>query len=64
MSKSKAPLPGMSEIIAFLNDNPGKVGKREIARAFHVKGDDRAKLKDMLKELKASGKIEKLSGKK
>ena len=64
MSKSKAPLPGMSEIIAFLNDNPGKVGKREIARAFHIKGEDRAKLKEMLKELKTSGKIEKLSGKK
>ncbi len=64
MSKSKAPLPAMSEIIAFLNDNPGKVGKREIARAFHIKGDDRAKLKEMLKELKTSGKIEQLSGKK
>ena len=64
MSKSKAPLPGMDDIIAFLNDNPGKVGKREIARAFHIKGDDRAKLKDMLKELKSSGKIEKASGKK
>ncbi len=63
MSKSKAPLPGMDDLIAFLNENAG-AGKREIARAFHVKGDDRAKLKEMLKDLKSSGKIETLTGKK
>lgn len=63
MSKSKAPLPGMDDLIAFLNENAG-AGKREIARAFHVKGDDRAKLKEMLKDLKSSGKIETPTGKK
>lgn len=63
MSKTKAPLPGMDDLVAFLNENAG-VGKREIARAFHIKGDDRAKLKDMLKELKTSGKIDFSTGKK
>ena len=49
MSKSKQPLPTMDDIVAYLNNNSGKVGKREIARAFNVRGDDRVKLKEMLK---------------
>lgn len=64
MTKAKAPFPSMDDLVAYLNDNPGKVGKRELARAFHIKGDDRSKLKDMLKELKHSGKTEKAVGKK
>ncbi|MBR4127475.1 MAG: ribonuclease R [Alphaproteobacteria bacterium] len=64
MTKAKAPFPSMDDLVAYLNDNPGKVGKRELARAFHIKGDDRLKLKDMLKELKHSGKTEKAAGKK
>ena len=64
MTKAKAPFPSMDDLVAYLNDNPGKVGKRELARAFHIKGDDRLKLKEMLKELKHSGKTEKASGKK
>lgn len=54
----------MEDIISFLNENPGKVGKREIARAFHVRGDDRAQLKEMLKRMKSEGKIEKTPSKK
>lgn len=66
MTKKKAPLPTMEDIVSFLNDNPGKVGKKEIARAFNIRGDDRVKLKEMLSEMKRSGQIEKsgLRGKK
>ena len=56
----------MEDIVSFLNENPGKVGKKEIARAFNIRGDDRIKLKEMLSEMKRSGQIEKsgLRGKK
>ncbi len=66
MTKRKAPLPTMDDIVSFLNDNAGRVGKKEIARAFHIRGDDRIKLKEMLSDMKRSGKIEKsgLRGKK
>jgi ribonuclease R len=37
---------------------PAKIGKREIARAFDIKGDDRVALKHLLKELEAEGAIE------
>ena len=62
MSK-KAPLPTMSDIADFLKTRSGKVGKRDIARSFGVKGDDRQKLNSMLKEMKRSGVLEK-AGKK
>ena len=46
--KKKAPFPTMTEIADFLRDRSGKVGKREIARAFHLHGDDKDRLKNVL----------------
>ena len=37
----------------------GKIGKREIARAFGIKGADKIELKRLLSELAADGAIEK-----
>ena len=34
------------------------VGKREIARKFHLRGDDRIALKALLKELESDGSVE------
>jgi ribonuclease R len=53
-------LPSREEILAFLGreQGPAKIGKREIARAFRVKGADRIALKRMLKELVDEGAIE------
>lgn len=44
-------MPSREEILAFLADNPGKTSKREIGRAFGVKGDDRIPLKQLLKAM-------------
>jgi ribonuclease R len=59
-SRSASRLPSREEILAFLNrqNGPGKIGKREIARAFTIKGADRIVLKRMLKELEAEGAVE------
>ena len=37
---------------------PGKVGKREIAQAFNIKGGDRIWLKQMLKDLEIDGVVD------
>ncbi|HEY8352103.1 MAG TPA: VacB/RNase II family 3'-5' exoribonuclease, partial [Sphingomonadales bacterium] len=39
----------------FIEESPTPVGKREIARAFHIHGDQRIRLKAMLKELSDAG---------
>ncbi|WP_050525348.1 ribonuclease R [Pseudorhodobacter aquimaris] len=51
-------LPSKSQIVQWLADNPTLTSKRDIARAFGIKGGDlRIELKRMLKELEAEGKL-------
>ncbi|MCB1496706.1 MAG: ribonuclease R [Bauldia sp.] len=60
---TKRPFPTREEILAFIADNPGNAGKREISRAFGIKGADRIPLKALLKELAEDGVVEKRRGK-
>jgi ribonuclease R len=52
-------LPSREELLTFIREHAGKVGTREIARAFGAKNADRAALKKMLRELADGGHIEK-----
>jgi len=53
----------MEELVEFLRTSEYKVGKREIANAFNIKGDDRIALKQMLHKLDEEGIIERHSRK-
>ena len=63
---SPVTLPSREEIIAFVARErnaageraPSKIGKREIARAFQIKGADKIGLKRVLKEMEAEGAVE------
>ncbi len=48
-------LPSREQILEFLNTAQGKAGKREIARAFNVKGGARIALKRVLTEMAEEG---------
>jgi ribonuclease R len=50
-------------VLAFIGKSPGKVGTREIARAFGLKNDRRVELKRLLRELADEGRIESRSKK-
>lgn len=52
-------LPTKEQVLDWIKDNPGKSAKRDVARAFGIKGSDRIELKRILKELTAEGHIEK-----
>lgn len=56
---ARAHLPTRDEILTFINENPDRAGKRELAKAFNLKGDARVYLKDMLRDLADEGLIEK-----
>ena len=58
-SKKTPSLPSKAELLAFIRERPGKVGTREIARAFNLKNNLRADLKRMLRDLADEGSIEK-----
>ena len=45
------------DILQFIHSSSANIGRREIARAFGVKGSDRIDLKRILKELTADGLI-------
>ncbi len=51
-------LPSKPELLAFIGTRSGKVGTREIARAFGVSGHERVDLKNMLRELADEGHLE------
>jgi ribonuclease R len=49
--------PTKDEILDWIRDNPKETGKREIARAFDIKGGGRVELKRILRELEDEGHI-------
>jgi ribonuclease R len=57
-SKKRPGLPSKEELVAFIGSQPGKVGTREIARAFGLKNNARIALKRMLRELGDEGRVE------
>ena len=50
--------PTREQLLAFIHENPDQGGKREIARAFGLKGPDRVWLKDFLRQLEDEGLVE------
>ncbi len=55
-------LPQKKDIVRLLSDSQQPMTKREIVRAFGIKGDDRRALKDLLRSLENDGAIIKHSG--
>ncbi|MBJ3763297.1 ribonuclease R [Maribius pontilimi] len=54
-----AQIPSKQQILDWIADNPTQTAKRDIARAFGIKGADRIDLKRLLKELEAEGHLAK-----
>lgn len=50
-----ASFPTQDEILEFVRSSPGKVGKREIAKAFHIKGSDRRELRALIADMQNDG---------
>ncbi len=56
-NKKNAHIPTQDELIAYLNEQSKDMSKREIARHFGLKGETRAYLKHLLKEIQNQGLI-------
>ena len=52
-------IPTKEQILEWISENPTQTAKRDIARAFGIKGAARIDLKRLLKELEADGHLEK-----
>ena len=61
--KIKTSLPSRQEIIDFLKESGETAVRRDVARAFGVRGEARADLRALLKEMEADGSISLKGGK-
>ncbi len=52
-------IPSKAQILEWISDNPTQTSKRDIAKAFGIKGADRIDLKRVLKELESEGLLDK-----
>ncbi|NGO53230.1 ribonuclease R [Allomesorhizobium camelthorni] len=51
--------PSRDDILRYIASNPEKSGKRDIAKAYSLKGEDRLWLKDLLRDLQDEGLLTK-----
>ncbi len=59
LGKDMNELPNKKQLLDWIQENPTKTNKRDIARAFGIKGAARIDLKRMLKELTSEGHLQK-----
>ena len=52
---ARSRLPSRDALLAHIEENPERSGKREIAKAFGLKGEERIALKHMLRDLADEG---------
>ncbi|MBW8283662.1 MAG: ribonuclease R [Rhizobium sp.] len=52
-------IPPREVLLEFIADNPDRASKREIAKAFGLKGDARVELKEVLRALESDGLVQK-----
>jgi ribonuclease R len=57
-----SPFPSNEDILKFIEESPGRVGKREIARAFKLNPRQKMTLEKVLRELQQSGTLRKDRG--
>ncbi|MGG7567246.1 ribonuclease R [Rhodovulum sp. DZ06] len=58
MSRKPAPFPTRDEILDWVRRNPQSATKRDIAKAFGIKGAERVELKRVLREMAEDGLID------
>ena len=56
--RTPSALPSREDLLAYIREHPGRISRRDIARAFRIKGGDRTWLRETLKDLEASGALE------
>jgi ribonuclease R len=57
--RKAARIPTREDILKFLAENPQRTSKRDISRAFDIKGSDKIHLKTLIRELVDEGLLEK-----
>src|SRR3546814_5261642 len=60
--KPQPGLPSREQILRFIEDSPGTIGKREIAKHFGLHAADKIALKALLKDMTDEGLVDMAPG--
>ena len=55
--------PSIEAVLSFLRAAGGRSRKRDVAEAFHLRGEDKQRMKELLRTLRREGRLEKTDGK-
>ena len=55
---SDSPRPSKDQLLAYIRENPGNSDRRDLARAFDLKGSDRSWLRATLKQMSDEGLVQ------
>ncbi|WP_022729512.1 ribonuclease R [Fodinicurvata sediminis] len=58
MAKKQTHFPTREEVLDFIRSSETPVPRRELARAFNIKGEDRRRLRELLNDLKEEGALD------
>ncbi len=58
---SESGIPSRKEILEFIREHDGHVAKRDIARAFNIRGNKKIALKRLLKDMAGDGQLSRKS---
>jgi len=58
MARPSGPVPSREAILEFVRSSPTPVGRREIAKAFDIRGPERTELRRVLKEMADEGLLD------
>ena len=56
-ARTKAPFPSKEAILAFIEESATPVTRKELVRAFGLRGSDRAQLRAVISELEEAGQL-------
>lgn len=59
VKSTRRHFPSREEVLQFVSENPGKSSKRDISRAFGIRGIEKSELKRLLRQMADEGLIEK-----
>ncbi len=62
-TETRSTFPTRDELVAFVASHPGAASKRDLARHFGLKGNDKIELKRLLRELQDDGAVKRGRGK-
>ncbi|HSO41812.1 MAG TPA: ribonuclease R, partial [Rhodospirillales bacterium] len=57
VTRTAAPLPSREQVLEYIQASPGRVGKRELVRAFRLNTEQKVELRELLRELEDDGSI-------